>query len=661
MTRFATLMRCVNRRYLSFKYILDKIPGYLVPWKKYELIVDAFEGQLYVASKDYVLQRVNKRVIDTLGYDPKGMHCYAALRNRESPCLDCVMGAVLLDVVIRQEQCDEKTGHWYQVVHAPVRYPFGGIMKLTTKQDITELKETAFNLKQTGQAYRSLLDDVHDVVFKTNANGEWLFLSKAWEEITGFTVEESLGRSFYHFVHPDERKAVLNSFVSAVERRMEDVRRRVRYVAKDGSARWFEINAHVRYGVSGGAIESSGVMRNVTGDVNFEEYKARVQRVKSIATIAAEITHAFNNYAQIISANCEALLDEIEPGHTSVRNKLLGVKNAIEKTQVLTKRVLPFAYNKEAEVSSNIDYSWQIKKLFSSMQNSLHWKGLIEFVMNLNSTFKMKANSTHLDQVVLNLVFNARDAMPEGGVLTVTTENVTVGEDFLEGSLGLKDGRYVALTVEDTGVGIPPENLDKLFDRSYTTKESEENTGMGLAIVQDMVNIYHGVIRYKSEVGKGTVFTVYFPAMEEQRERATLIPFPRGGYEKILVVDDEEIILDVTAGFLHKYGYEVFRASCGEEAYEVYNANQDIALVVTDLAMPGIGGNRLIKDLIELNPALKILVITGLLNENLFMESVRKRVKGVLTKPFLCGELLNTVRKILDRKEDGDEQAGAVL
>jgi two-component system cell cycle sensor histidine kinase/response regulator CckA len=162
-------------------------------------------------------------------------------------------------------------------------------------------------------------------------------------------------------------------------------------------------------------------------------------------------------------------------------------------------------------------------------------------------------------------------------------------------------------------------------------------------------------------VGKGTVFTVYFPAMEEQRERATLIPFPRGGYEKILVVDDEEIILDVTAGFLHKYGYEVFRASCGEEAYEVYNANQDIALVVTDLAMPGIGGNRLIKDLIELNPALKILVITGLLNENLFMESVRKRVKGVLTKPFLCGELLNTVRKILDRKEDGDEQAGAVL
>jgi CheY-like chemotaxis protein len=259
-------------------------------------------------------------------------------------------------------------------------------------------------------------------------------------------------------------------------------------------------------------------------------------------------------------------------------------------------------------------------------------------------------DSTQLHQILLNLCVNARDAMPAGGVLTLAIENMVLDEQYAGMHLEARPGRYLVYSVTDTGTGIPPAILDKIFEPFFTTKELGHGTGLGLSTVMAIVKSHGGFINVYSEPGRGTTFKVYLPAVEASSGRAPAASaetsLPRGNGETILVIDDEASILVITGQTLEAFGYHALTASDGPEAVTIYAQNQDkISAVVTDMSMPIMNGPAIVRALMSINPAAKIIAASGLQART---QVASLAVKGFLTKPYTAETLLTTLRQVLD-------------
>ncbi len=272
-----------------------------------------------------------------------------------------------------------------------------------------------------------------------------------------------------------------------------------------------------------------------------------------------------------------------------------------------------------------------------------------------NDIWTILGDPTQMHQILLNLCVNARDAMPNGGNLTVDVENCVLDEQYAAMNIQAKPGRYVNISVTDSGTGIPPRIVDKIFEPFFTTKDLNKGTGLGLSTVMAIVKSHDGIINVYSEPGKGTTFNVYLPAMEispearkEQAEQASL---PRGNGETILVVDDEASILTITSQTLQAFGYRVLTATDGAEAVAVYAQHRnEIAVVLTDMMMPVMDGPATIHALRRINPAIKIIAASGL-NDNASVARVSEAgIKHFLTKPYTAGTMLKTIRAILDER-----------
>jgi CheY-like chemotaxis protein len=268
-----------------------------------------------------------------------------------------------------------------------------------------------------------------------------------------------------------------------------------------------------------------------------------------------------------------------------------------------------------------------------------------------NDIWTIVGDPTQVHQILLNLCVNARDAMPKGGSLTIGVENCVLDEQYAAMDLQVKPGRYVNIIVTDSGTGIPPDILDKIFEPFFTTKELHKGTGLGLSTVMAIVKSHEGIINIYSEPGKGTTFKVYLPATElfpEARKALSgQVSLPRGKGETILVVDDEASILTITSQTLQTFGYRVLTATDGADAIAVYTEHKNaVAVVLTDMMMPLMDGSATIRALMRINPAIKIVAVSGL-NANIDVAKA-PGVKHFLTKPYTAGTLLKTLRAILD-------------
>jgi CheY-like chemotaxis protein len=260
---------------------------------------------------------------------------------------------------------------------------------------------------------------------------------------------------------------------------------------------------------------------------------------------------------------------------------------------------------------------------------------------------------TQLHQILLNLCVNARDAMPDGGSLSISVENVHLDDQYVAMNVQAKPGRYVIINVTDSGEGIPPEILDKIFDPFFTTKEVGKGTGLGLSTVMAIVKSHGGFVNVYSEVGKGSSFKVYLPALEKSaqthRDTVSLATLPRGNGERILIVDDETSILTITSQTLEAFGYKTMTANDGAEAIAIYAQHRNkIAVVLTDMAMPVMDGPATIRALLKVNPAAKIIAATGLKTEGSEAKALNAGVKHFLSKPYTASTLLKTLRTVLD-------------
>jgi CheY-like chemotaxis protein len=373
--------------------------------------------------------------------------------------------------------------------------------------------------------------------------------------------------------------------------------------------------------------------------------------MESIGTLAGGIAHDLNNVLAPIMMSIELL--QLEPGGDARRKKILStIATSSRRGADLVKQVLTFARGLDGQ-----RVAVRVWTLISDLEEivSETFPRSIQIVNDApNDLWSVTGDPTQLSQVLLNLAVNARDAMPQGGTLTVKASNVTLDAQYAGTSGDAQPGKYVLLEVTDTGTGIPPEVRERIFEPFFTTKEVGRGTGIGLATVHTVVKSHGGFLSVESEVGRGTTFRIHLPANPANLRDRTQEPFPtelpHGTGELLLIVDDEYSIRDITRQTLEAFGYRVVTARDGIEAVALFAAQpREITLVLTDMMMPQMDGEATIRVLRRINPGVHIIAASGLEVVENVAKAAKAGVPDFLPKPYTADTLLRRVREVLDR------------
>jgi signal transduction histidine kinase/ActR/RegA family two-component response regulator len=387
------------------------------------------------------------------------------------------------------------------------------------------------------------------------------------------------------------------------------------------------------------------VNTDITQKKLLEAQFLRAQRLESIGTLASGIAHDLNNVLTPILMTAQLLETQI---HDERSKRLLPilVTNA-KRGANLVKQVLSFARGLEGKFTI-----LQIKHLISEIKQIAKqtFPKSIEIYTSIPQYLgTVFGDATQLHQVLMNLCVNARDAMPDGGTLSISAENVFIDQNHAKMNFDAQVGPYIVITVADTGTGIPPEILDRIFEPFFTTKEIGKGTGLGLSTVIGIIKSHGGFVKVYSEVGRGTQFKVYLPEAEvDQITPVEDLELPTGKGELILVVDDEAAIRDITKTSLETYNYRALTASDGIEAIALYAEHrQEISVVLTDMMMPSMDGATTIRTLRKIEPHVKIVAVSGLVSKEKLAQVASIGVKTFLPKPYTTKELLTTLHEVL--------------
>ncbi|HSE96640.1 MAG TPA: ATP-binding protein, partial [Blastocatellia bacterium] len=389
---------------------------------------------------------------------------------------------------------------------------------------------------------------------------------------------------------------------------------------------------------------------DVTEKKKIESQFLRAQRMESIGTLAGGIAHDLNNILSPILMAVRIL--QMRMTDEESQRWLSTMLKSAERGASLVSQVLSFAKGVEGE-RILLQPKHLIKEVVKILRDTLPKSIEIEFNI-ADDLWAVTGDATHLHQVLMNLCVNARDAMPNGGKLTIQAGNVYIDDNYARMNIEARPGRYVHLTIADTGVGIPDKIIGKIFEPFFTTKQHGEGTGLGLSTVLGIVKSHGGFINVYSEIGRDTGFSIYIPAVETQRARQgneALDSLPLGEGELVLIVDDEAAILEIAKGTLEAYGYRAITAADGTEAIALYAEHKDeIKVVLTDLGMPHMDGLTTIRILQKMNPQIKIIATSGLRSEGKASDVAALGVKTFLSKPYTADKLLITLAEILKRR-----------
>lgn len=511
------------------------------------------------------------------------------------------------------------------------------------RYDITDRKLAEERIREQA----SLLDKTKDAIIVCDLNFHILYWNKGAERIYGWKTDEVLGKGFPEIINDGDDSPTLE-IQKALEDR-DEYQFEAQRVTKDGKpviveSRWVLVR-NERNQPDYFLITTT----DITEQKKTENQLLRAQRMESIGTLAGGIAHDLNNILSPIMMAVDML--QLEAPDEGTERWLGIIKENAQRGADLVKQVLTFARGMEgARVSVQLKHI--IKDSIKVLQETLPKSIAVKYEIEPN-LWTVQADPTQLHQVLMNLCINARDAMPGGGTLTIKAHNTVLDEHYAQMNIEATEGSYVLLTVADTGTGMPPEVVDRIFDPFFTTKEIGKGTGLGLSTALSIVKSHDGFINTYSEVGRGTQFSVYIRAAETGealKETERPLPFPKGNGELILVVDDEENIRQITRATLEKFGYRVITATDGADAIAVYSQQrEEIALVLTDLAMPQMDGASEIRVLRRINPELKIIAASGLMNNEQTAELQALKVNDFLSKPYTAEKLLTTLSEVLSK------------
>jgi PAS domain S-box-containing protein len=512
-------------------------------------------------------------------------------------------------------------------------------------QKITELVH-----RQMEHRYRSLVENSSFGLFIVDClSGRFLFQNKRLCEIFGYTLEEGNSLSVWNLIHPDEHESLLNT----LERWPEDYENASMKsgiftgVKKEGSIIRVEINATII--AYEGALSVQGLVNDVTRDEDVDEKLRQVQKMEAIGTLAGGISHDFNNILSAIIGYSELANFQLKK-NTPPHDSLNEIIKAGYRAKELVAQILAFSRKSKNELKP-MYLKPVIKEVLKLIKASL--PSTIEIRENLRmDAGVVMADATQIHQIMMNLCTNAAHAMIEdGGILEVSLYDIIFDENLTVSHPEMNPGKYIVLSVSDTGHGMTPDIVDRIFEPYFTTKEKGVGTGMGLAVVHGIVKSYGGAINVQSEPGAGTIFKIYFPAVKTEPMTDHLIQDQEivGGNEKILFIDDEAALARLWKNILENLGYSVSMMTDSTEAFRLFYSDPDyFDLVVTDMTMPGITGAKLVKSIRNIRHDIPVIVCTGY-SENINEEkAVNMGINAFILKPLVTRELACKIRRVLD-------------
>ena len=509
------------------------------------------------------------------------------------------------------------------------------------RSDITERKRAEEQIREQA----ALLDQAQDAILVRDLDHNIRFWNKGAEKIYGWAAEEAIGKNVKEllFKEPspqfeEARKAVI---------RHGEWQGEIRHTRRDGAEIIIESRWTLVRDEQGQPNSILVINTDITEKKRMETQFLRAQRMESIGTLAGGIAHDLNNVLSPILMAIDML--QLKTTDEASKKWLDVLRTNAERGGDMVRQVLSFARGVEGERVA-LQPKHLVKEIVKILRETLPKSLEISFQIP-NDLWIISADATQMHQVLMNLCVNARDAMPEGGSIAIKAENVFVDENYARMHLEAKPGRFVSVSVSDTGPGMTPEIQSRIFEPFFTTKEMTKGTGLGLSTALTIVKSHGGFINVYSELHKGSLFTLYLPAvdMPGAAESAALqTDLLLGHGELILVVDDEESIREITRGTLETFGYTVLTASDGTEALALYaDKKNEIAVVLTDMVMPFMDGPATIRALQRMNPKVRIIAASGLGAGQRAGEGVLEGVAVFLNKPYTAEKLLNTLARVL--------------
>jgi two-component system, cell cycle sensor histidine kinase and response regulator CckA len=508
------------------------------------------------------------------------------------------------------------------------------------------LKVAEQELEQNRERFRTLIENALDVITVLDREGNFTYNSPSIERVLGYSPDELKSVNAFSIVHPDDLTTAHESFAAALKEPNASITAEVRVKHKDGSWRILELRGKGL--MPGGSVEGVVInSRDVTEKRQTEAQLLRAQRMECLGILAGGIAHDLNNILAPVLMGTELLKMTVS------QPDALRILDTIQASSLrgsdLVKHVLSFARGIKGEPAM-LDVRPLVQEIVKLLRDTLPKN--IQFQVKLPADLEnVVCNPTELHQVIMNLCVNARDAMPEGGLLQI--KGVNIPAKLQKGNASADARNYVRLTIRDSGTGIPAEVLPHIFEPFFTTKEEGKGTGLGLSTVLSIVKRNEGSIDVESTTGEGTTFHVLLPAADAAQRGVCRqnIVVPAGHGERILVVDDESAILEITRVILENANYEVTVASNGLQALRTtHSTQQPWDLVITDASMPIMDGPSLIKELRQVNAKLPIICTTGEISGTLLERARGAGVEAILSKPYTSNELLATVAEILRRK-----------
>lgn len=507
------------------------------------------------------------------------------------------------------------------------------------RYDITERKLAEERIRQQA----SLLDKTQDAILVCDLNYRILYWNKGAERIYGWAAEEILGKEVCDIICGGDETQLQK--VKEALNENDEWNTDARHITKNGRPLVVESRWTLVRNEQGQPDYNLILNTDITEQKKVEEQLLRAQRMESIGTLAGGIAHDLNNILSPILMAID-MVHLNSDNEETVRWLSLARENA-ERGAAMVKQVLSFARGVEGERVS-VQLKHIIKDLIKVLNETLPKSIIVNYDIE-PQLYLISADPTQIHQVLMNLCINARDAMPNGGTLTITVSNILLDENYARMNIEAKAGKYVLISVKDSGSGMKQEIQQRIFDPFFTTKDIGKGTGLGLSTALTIIKSHGGFINVYSESGKGTQFTIYLPAAESEfaaKENKSTSPYPTGNGELILIVDDEENIRQITKATLEKFGYKTLTASDGTEAMAIYAHNSaEIALVITDMAMPYMDGAATIRALRKLNSNLPIIAASGLPTN----EINDLNVNAFLSKPYTAEKLLNTLAQVLSK------------
>jgi two-component system cell cycle sensor histidine kinase/response regulator CckA len=501
-------------------------------------------------------------------------------------------------------------------------------------------------LEDSERQYRELVENAHEGIWVIDENGVITFANQRLEAIMGH--DTLLGQNIGQLVAPDKKKVLIRLLLQNMQGAV--AQEELQLSRMDGE-RLSAIVSSVPI-MDGERYKGSFAMvTDITDKKRMEAQLLHRQKMESIGTMAGGIAHDFNNILTGILGYASLLKYRLGE-HADLQRFVQIIETSSLRAADLIRQLLAFSRGTQPEGYQLVSPNRIIRETSKLLESSLGKNVELELELGPSLPF-MEANATQVQQAILNLCLNARDAMPGGGRMIISTGVVELGREgaHLYRNLGAAPGQYVRISVKDTGVGIPKENLDKIFDPFFTTKEIGRGSGLGLAMVYGIVKNSNGHIHVASQEGKGSAFDLLFPVVSGDRNRQPMdqLTLGLGGKETILLVDDEEMVRDLGNEILRKYGYHVISASDGAEALAIWtDKRREIALVILDLVMPNLGGPAALARMRELDPAVKVLICSGYRSKDDELNASEIADVPLILKPFRPEELATQVRKVLD-------------